>query len=267
VSAPKVKRVSYDGMNSTDLYDLSGRVAIVTGGGSGMGLAAVRRLADAGARIAVVDLDLGAAEAAAATVPEGRAIAVRADVGSEADTQAYVAACLEGFGRIDCFFSNAGSLGRPARLLDSTLDDWGKIMGVNLLGAYLGVREVGRQMVDQGGGSIVVTTSTVGLRSSPGSPIYGAAKAGAISLVRSAAKDFGPSGVRVNAICPAATATNFSPALRGEDPKRLEQMRARVPLGRVAEADDMARVALWLFTDSAAYVSGVIMPVDGAQEA
>jgi len=254
-------------MNSSDLYDLSGRVALVTGGGSGMGFAAVMRLADAGAKIAVVDVDLDAAKAAAELVPDGRAIAIQADVSSEAETTAYVASAVEAFGRIDCFFSNAGILGRPARLLESTVDDWHRIMGVNLLGAYLGVREVGRQMVSQEGGSIVVTTSTVGLRSSPGSPIYGAAKAGAISLVRSAAKDLGPSGVRVNAICPAATATNFSPALRGEDPKRLEMMRSRVPLGRVAEADDMARVALWLFTDSAAYVSGVVMPVDGAQEA
>jgi NAD(P)-dependent dehydrogenase (short-subunit alcohol dehydrogenase family) len=121
--------------------------------------------------------------------------------------------------------------------------------------------------VSQGGGAIVVTASNVALRSSPASPIYAAAKAGAISLVRSTAKDLGPQGVRTNAICPGATKTNFSAAVRGNDPERLAQMKARVPLGRVAEADDMARVAVWLLGDGAAYVNGVVIPVDGGQEA
>jgi NAD(P)-dependent dehydrogenase (short-subunit alcohol dehydrogenase family) len=254
-------------LSLSELYSLRDRVAVVTGGGGGMGLAAVQRLGEAGARVVVVDIDQAAAEAAAKRLAHGQAIAVGADVSSEADTMAYVRSAVQAFGRIDCFFSNAGSLGPPARLLDSTLDAWHQIMGVNLLGAYLGLREVGRQMALQGKGSIVVTSSNVALRSSPGSPIYAAAKAGVISLVRSAAKDLGPKGVRINAICPAATMTNFSAALRGENPERLEYLKSRIPLGRVAMADDMARVATWLLSDSAAYVNGVIMPVDGGQEA
>jgi len=263
----KANRVGSAALSLDDLYSLRDRVAIVTGGGSGMGLAAVQRLDQAGAHVVVVDIDGSAAQAAAKVVTEGRAIAVQADVSSEDDTIGYVRDAISAFGKIDCFFSNAGILGPSGKLLDSTLDGWNTIMSVNLVGTYLGLREVGRQMSGQDdGGSIVVTASVAGLRSSPGVPIYAASKAAVLSLVRTAAKELGPVGIRVNAICPAPTVTNFSPGM-GENPQILEQMRSRIPLGRVAEADDMARVALWLLSDSAAYVNGAFFPVDGGQEA
>jgi NAD(P)-dependent dehydrogenase (short-subunit alcohol dehydrogenase family) len=245
------------------LYDMSGRVAVVTGAGSGMGRAAVERLGQCGAKVVGVDIDLAAVEAVVKALPDGTGIAVRADVSDEADTRAYVARAVEAFGQIDCFFSNAGVIGPSGSILATTVEQWHTTMGINLLGTFLGLREVGRLMVERGEGSIAVTASIAGLRSSPGVPIYSASKAGVISLVRNAAKEFGPRGVRVNAICPAAATTNFSQMTE----QNKELMAARVPLGRVGEADDMARAALWLFTDSAAYVNGAIIPVDGGQEA
>jgi NAD(P)-dependent dehydrogenase (short-subunit alcohol dehydrogenase family) len=198
-------------------------------------------------------------------LPGGTAIAVQADVSNEASTRAYARAAVDAFGHVDCFFSNAGILGPGGPLLEATLEGWHQTMGVNLLGTFLGIREIGRLMVTRGQGSVVVTASIAGLRSSPGVPLYSVSKAGVISLVRNAARELGPRGVRINAICPAATETNFGNGAMSAEVKA--QMASRVPLGRVAEADDMARVALWLFSDSASYVNGAVIPVDGGQEA
>ena len=248
------------------LLDLTGRSVIVTGGGSGMGRASAHRLTEAGARVLVVDIDGAAAKAVCDELPVGSAVAHAADAGTEAGAASYVAAALDAFGAIDAFHSNAGILGRPSPLLDATIDDWQRIMAVNLLGTFLGVRAVGRVMRDAGHGAIVVTASIAGLRSSPGVGIYAASKAGVVSLVRTAAKELGPAGVRVNAICPGPTVTNFSPGL-AENVGQVEVMSERVPLGRLAQPDDMARTVLWLLSDGAAYLNGAVLPVDGGHEA
>jgi NAD(P)-dependent dehydrogenase (short-subunit alcohol dehydrogenase family) len=247
------------------LTELDGKVAIVTGGASGMGLAAVKRLVEAKAKVVVVDLDGAAANRVAESFFPGTAIGFAADVASESDTDAYVDATVEKFGRVDAFFSNAGILGQQSPLLSSTGVAWRTIMDVNLVGTYLGVRAVGRRMVEQAnGGSIVVTASVAGMRSSPGSGIYGASKAGVLSLVRTASRELGPHSVRVNAICPGVTVTNFADV---SDPTLRAGMTSLIPLGRLAEPDDMARVAVWLLGEGAAYVNGVVLPVDGGREA
>jgi 3-oxoacyl-[acyl-carrier protein] reductase len=246
------------------LHSLGDRVAIVTGGGSGIGKAAVERLGEAGAMVVVADIDGNAAEAVAKSLPQGTAVAVAADVSTTDGTAAYVDAAVESFGHIDMFFSNAGILGTPGELLDATIDAYHQTMNVNLLSTFLGVQAVGRRMVEQGrGGSIVATASIAGLRASPGVGLYAASKAAVVSIVRTAAKELGPQGIRVNAICPAATLTNFTQMT----PELADQMRTRIPVGRLAQPDDMARAALWLLSDAAAYVNGVAMPVDGGQEA
>jgi NAD(P)-dependent dehydrogenase (short-subunit alcohol dehydrogenase family) len=247
------------------LNDLTGKVAVVTGAGSGMGKATVERLGECRAKVVAVDIDLASAEAVVKALPGGTGVAVQADVSDEASTRAYAHAAVDAFGYIDYFFSNAGILGPGGPLLEATLEDWHRTMGVNLIGTFLGVREIGRLMVDRGQGSIVVTASIAGLRSSPGVPLYSISKAGVISLVRNAARELGPRGVRINAICPAATETNFGNGAMSPEVKA--HMASRVPLGRVGEADDMARAVLWLFTDSASYINGAVIPVDGGQEA
>ncbi|MGV0044942.1 SDR family NAD(P)-dependent oxidoreductase [Mycobacterium colombiense] len=246
------------------LHSLRDRVAIVTGGGSGIGRAAAERLGEAGARVVVADIDAGAAEAAAKALPAGAAVAVGADVATEAGTAAYVDAAIESFGRIDVFFSNAGILGPPGLLLEAPIEAYQQIMNVNALGTFLGIQAVGRRMVEQEkGGSIVVTASIAGLRSSPGVGLYAASKAAVISMVRTAAKELGPQDIRVNAVCPAPTFTNFAQMT----PELVKQMSSRIPLNRIATADDIARAALWLSSDAASFVNGAVLPVDGGHEA
>jgi NAD(P)-dependent dehydrogenase (short-subunit alcohol dehydrogenase family) len=243
-------------------YDFNGKVAVVTGGGSGMGAASARLLAAAGASVVVVDINLAAAEAVAGELKQ--AVAVRADVTSESDVVAYVRAAVDAFGGIDLFHNNAGVLGRPSRLSDATLADYQTIFGINFLGCFLGIREVSKQMTAQGrGGAIVNTASIAGLRAVPNAGLYSASKFALIGLTRTAAKELGAAGIRVNAICPGATPTGFS-AMSAETISNYSTM---VPLGRLAIAADMADAAAWLLSDGAAFINGQVMAVDGGQTA
>lgn len=243
-------------------YDFSGKIAIVTGAGSGMGAETARRLSAAGARVALVDVNLEAAEAVASEL--SGAIAIRADVSVEADVQAYVERTVRELGRVDLFHNNAGLLGRPGPLLDATVADFDFIIGVNLRGAFLGLREVGKAMKAQGsGGSIVTTASIAGLRGVAGCPIYSAAKFGVLGLIRSASKELGGFGVRVNAICPGPTFTSFAQM----SDAAVSNYKSLVPLGRLAESDDMAAAVLWLLSDGARFINGAVLPVDGGQTA
>ena len=245
-------------------FKFAGKCAVVTGGGSGMGAAIATLLAMSGAKVAVVDVNPKAAEAVVAKLPSGSAIAIGADVSSEAGTASYVQAAVKAFGRIDLFANNAGILGKTGPLADAAVADYEQTFGVNVRGAFLGMRDVIRQMVAQGtGGSIVATASIAGLRASPTCSLYAASKFALIGLVRTAAKEYGGKGIRINAICPAATETNFS--VMTDQTKNF--MTSLVPMGRIANADDMARAVAWLLSDGAGFVNGASLPVDGGQTA
>jgi NAD(P)-dependent dehydrogenase (short-subunit alcohol dehydrogenase family) len=245
-------------------FRFDGRAAIVTGGASGIGRATAQLLAAAGARVAVVDIDGAAARDVARSLPDGAAIGVGADVSTEAGVASYVAASVEAFGGIDLFANNAGLLGKAGPLVDAKAADYELTFGVNLKGAFLGLRDVLRQMLAQGrGGAIVCTASIAGLRGVPNVGLYSASKFGLIGLTRSAAKEYGGRGIRINAICPAATETKFSVL----SPEMKAQMATLIPLGRVGEAEDMARAVVWLLSDGAGFVNGAILPVDGGQTA
>jgi len=246
------------------LEGIAGKVAIVTGGGSGMGAASSQRLSREGAKVVVVDVREDAAKEIAASL-EGESIAVGADVSTVEGVDAYVRAAVDAFGRVDLFHNNAGFGGDLVPIWATTVEQFDHTIGVNARGVFLGLRAVIGRMIEQGdGGAIVNTASLSGLRGVPGQAAYGASKHAAVGLTKVAALDAGPFGIRVNAVCPGLVDT---PMLRGlidvAPPELLEGMVARVPAGRLAQPDEVAALVTWLLSDQASYVNGEAVVVDG----
>jgi NAD(P)-dependent dehydrogenase (short-subunit alcohol dehydrogenase family) len=251
--------------------DLADKVIVITGAGRGIGAATAKRAAADGARVVVVDVDRELAEATAASIG-GQAFAVDADVTSETEVDRYTAAAVERFGPIDGVHLNAGIIGTPTLLVDSTVENWERVLAVNLTGAYLGLRAALRVMRDQGrGGSIVVTASTGGVTGAALFGTYCASKHGVIGLVRSAALEGGPFGVRVNAICPSATDTEMARTLEdlagGDRRAAQEQIGARNALGRYAQPEEVAALTAWLLGDESSFSTGGVFMVDAGQTA
>jgi 3alpha(or 20beta)-hydroxysteroid dehydrogenase len=241
--------------------DFSDRVVVITGAGSGMGKAAAEILADTTARLILVDVNEAAVSQVASGIKGARSFAV--DVRDAAQVEECVRTVAADHGRIDAFFNNAGILGHHGPLIDSTVLDYDRVFNVNVRGSYLCLAAVLRVMVARKSGTIVNTASIAGLRGVANTTLYAASKSAVIGMTRSVAREVGPHGVRVNAICPGATATGFSDM----SDAMVESICATVPLGRLATAEDMARTALWLMSDAASFLNGVIVPVDGGQTA
>lgn len=249
------------------------RVALITGGGSGIGAAAGRALAREGAAVAVVDVRQEPAEAVAASIREagGRAIAVRADVTNEADVSAAVQRTVDAFGALHVVFANAGINGMQTPIEEMTLDEWNATMTTNLTGTFLTVKHAIPHLRSAGGGSVIVTASVNGTRifSSPGYACYSASKAGQAAFGKMAALELARWDIRVNVIIPGAIKTNL-----GERTWRrnLEKVRWEVkrpehfpPLyGRAADASEVADLVLFLASDESRYVTGAEIVVDAA---
>jgi len=243
-------------------------VAIVTGGGSGMGAATARRLARDGARVVVVDTNGDAATAVAKSL-DRVGIAVAADVSSEGAVDDYTQAALREFGRIDWVVLNAG-IASATPLIEESVEVFDRIVAVNLRGVFLGLRAALRQMRDQSdGGAVVVTASTAGL-SGTDLAAYGAAKHGVVSLVRTAAIEGAPLGVRVNAIAPGSIDTPLMSGLErrlggGADARRM--LHAMTPLGRQDDRfgtpEEVAALIAFLISDDASWITGAVVPIDG----
>jgi NAD(P)-dependent dehydrogenase (short-subunit alcohol dehydrogenase family) len=243
-------------------------VAVVTGGASGIGAATARRLAEDGCHVVVVDID-GEHAAEVATALPSVSLAVRADVSAEVDVEGYMKAAIAAFGRVDRVFLNAG-VGRATSLIEETVEDFDRIIRVNLRSVFLGLRSALRVMREQAqGGAIVVTTSTAALSGSDLAS-YSAAKHGAWGLVRTAAIEGATFGVRVNAVAPGSIDTPMMRALEtrlGGGPAAAQALHATTPLGRhhdrYGSPEELANVVAFLLGDASGWVTGVAVPVDG----
>lgn len=255
------------------MSSLAGKSAVVTGAGSGVGRASALRFAQEGARVVVADIDLDHAketvrqiEAAGAT-----AVAVGADVSVEDQVRGMIAAAVDWCGRLDIMFNNVGiptpRLGMSFE--DHTLDDFNKLVAVNLGGVFLGCKHAVVQFKQQGDGGVILNTGSVAGLVAWGGTVYGATKGGVLQLTRAVAVEAAPFGIRVNAICPAAMPlTGFMAAggvQVGDDQMAgiAEKVGAQHPLGRPITAEDCAEAALYLVSDAARNITGVALPVDG----
>jgi NAD(P)-dependent dehydrogenase (short-subunit alcohol dehydrogenase family) len=252
--------------------ELAGKVAIVTGGASGLGEGLVRRFAAEGAKVLIADVDRDGGAALAADIG-ANARFVEADVSDVEQVSALVTTAVEGFGGLHVMVNNAGVSGTMHfRLLDDDLADFHEVMSVNLLAVMAGTRDAARHMKENGGGSIINVTSIGGILAGGGVMTYRASKAAVIQFTKSAALELAHYEIRVNAIAPGNIRTGIvRKSATGDDLEKLEEFEARIreqmrndrPLKREGTVEDVAEAALYFATDRSRYVTGTVLPVDG----
>jgi NAD(P)-dependent dehydrogenase (short-subunit alcohol dehydrogenase family) len=249
---------------------MHGKVALITGAAGGIGRAAARLFAAEGAAVLLADID----EAGLAGSAEGleRAATVKADVSLPEDNARLVAEAERRFGGLDAVLLNAALEGPIMRFADYPLETFDRLIAVNLRGVFLGIQAAIPALRRRGGGSIVITSSTSGVRGLPGVPGYTASKHAAIGLARSAAVDLGPENIRVNAVCPGPTDTRMmrsrSQWTQPDDPAAAaEAFRLATPIKRFAAPEEIARLMLFLASDEASYCTGGVYMADGGQTA
>jgi NAD(P)-dependent dehydrogenase (short-subunit alcohol dehydrogenase family) len=249
------------------LRGIEGKVAVVTGGGSGIGEGAARRLSQNGAKLVVVDWHEDAAHAVAESLA-GPAVAVRADVSKEEDVAEYMQAALDEFGQVDLIHLNAGIAGSFAPFAELSAEDFDQVIAVNLRSVFLGLRDGLRQLAKQGtGGAIVTTSSLAGLMGGDALAPYIAAKHGVVGLTKAAAVAGAPLGVRVNTIAPGVIVTGLMKNLEehlGTSDEARSQLVANIPLGRFGSKEEAGDLVAYLLSDEASYVSGAVITIDGA---
>jgi NAD(P)-dependent dehydrogenase (short-subunit alcohol dehydrogenase family) len=240
----------------------SGRTAVVTGGGSGIGLATVRRLASEGARVVVADIDAGPGQAAA---DEVGGLFVRTDVTVQSEVEALFAAAVDTYGGVDVAFNNAGiSPPEDDSILDTALDAWRRVQEVNLTSVFLCCKAVIPHMQRQGRGAIVNTASFVAVMGAATSQIsYTASKGGVLAMTRELGVQFAREGIRVNALCPGPVDTPLLQELFAADPERAQRRLVHIPMGRFARAEEIASTVAFLASDDASFITASTFLVDG----
>jgi NAD(P)-dependent dehydrogenase (short-subunit alcohol dehydrogenase family) len=254
--------------------DFTGKVALITGAGNGIGRATALAFGKSGAKVVVVDRDAAGGEATAGILRQqgGEARFVAADVTRSSDVAAYVKAALDAFGRIDCFHNNAGIEGTWKHTAEYDEAMFDQVIAVNVKGVFLGLRHVLPVMLHQKAGAIVNTASVAGLVATPGMPAYVASKHAVIGLTKTAAGEVARSGVRVNAVCPGPVDTRMIHSLEQQlnpaDPASVSRRyQAAIPLGRYVVPDEIANTVLFLCSDLASAITGAQYVVDGGRTA
>lgn len=247
------------------INQFSSRVALVTGGASGLGRVTAIALANEGAKVVVTDIAITEGEATVQMITDagGQAVFTKSDVTKSGDVEAMVQTVLKTFGRLDFALNNAGIDGVRARTADYPEDVWHRVIDLNLTGVFLCMKSELSVMVKQGGGVIVNMSSVAGVTGFPGHAAYTASKHGVIGLTKTAALDYAKAGIRVNAICPAYTHTPMLTRMLERSPDLEAKLVSRVPMQRLGTAEEIAKAVIYLFSDAAAFITGHSLVMDG----
>ena len=246
-------------------YDFTDQVALVTGASSGIGLATARAFAEAGASVALADINEDALGSATAELTSAghKAIGVTCDVADEAQTVGMIERTVSTFGRLDMAFNNAGILGYTGEFADESAASFDQVTAINLRGVWTCMKYELLQMREQGSGAIVNNSSLGGLIGGPNRASYHASKFGVIGLTRSAAVEYAAAGIRINAVCPGVIATPMNDDMVQNHPDVMEDVMRDQPIGRLGLPGEIAAAVLWLCSPAASFVLGVALPVDG----
>lgn len=244
---------------------LNGKIALVTGASSGIGRAAALAFAREGAKVVVADVTVEGGEETVSLIKKtgGEALFVKTNVAKAAEVEALVNTAVTTYGRLDCAYNNAGIAGKTQTIVDTTEENWDRIISINLTGVWLCMKYEIPAMLKNGGGAIVNTASDAGLIGVKRTGAYVASKHGVVGLTKTAALEYAKTGIRVNAVCPGPIETPMLMKGAGHFPQMIPKMIKAQPNGRLGKPEEIAEAAVWLCSDAASFVTGLAMPVDG----